>query len=254
MELLDDIIIRCHRCGNIIGIHKTNIEFDSYVYDHGDRGMGVEIEYIHEGCIECEQCGNEILFRIIGNEYPAGAYNYDDFEISGGEFEYPLRMGVIYCQDDFDYFNACDEYSRIETLIKDIANDNDLLYGISSREFEEIIERIFQDEGFETELTKQTRDGGRDIVATKYEMGQPIVFYVECKKYGKKNTVGVNIVRSLYGVQCSDRVNKAILVTTGHVTSGARKFVEDQNVLMGLIDVDDIHRLIKRSALKYQNR
>lgn len=74
----------------------------------------------------------------------------------------------------------------------------------------EIIERVFQDEGFETTLTQQTRDGGRDIIATKFEMGKPVVFYIECKRYGRQNSVGVSIVRSLYGVQSADRINKAI--------------------------------------------
>jgi HJR/Mrr/RecB family endonuclease len=73
-------------------------------------------------------------------------------------------------------------------LIMEIAQDRDLIYNISPREFEEIIERVFQDEGFETTLTQQTRDGGRDIIATKFEMGKPVVFYIECKRYGRQNS------------------------------------------------------------------
>lgn len=73
-----------------------------------------------------------------------------------------------------------------------------------------------------------------------------------CKRYGRQNSVGVSIVRSMYGVQSSDRVNKSILVTTGHVTRDARKFVEQQNTMMSIIDVDEIHDLIRRSAMKYR--
>lgn len=79
-------------------------------------------------------------------------------------------------------------------------------------------------------------------------MGKPIVFYIECKRYGRKNSVGVNIVRSLFGVQTSDQVNKSILVTTGHVTRGAHRFVDDQKTMMSIMDVDEVHRLIQRSA------
>lgn len=125
-------------------------------------------------------------------------------------------------------------------------------YDISPREFEAVIERVLQDEGFETKLTQQTRDGGRDIIATKYEMGKPVVFYIECKRYGRQNSVGVNIVRSLYGVQSADQINKAILVTTGHVTRGARRFVDGQNTMMSVIDIEEIHELIQRSARKYR--
>lgn len=181
-----------------------------------------------------------------------GAFNYEDNEIAGGRFEEDPQMGVVYSQDDFDSSEAYQEYDRIQPLIMEIAQDRNLIYNISPREFEEVIERLFQNEGFETELTQATRDGGRDIIATKFEMGKPIVFYIECKRYGSKNSVGVNIVRSLYGVQSSDRVNKSILVTTGHVTRGARRFVDDQNTMMSVIDADEIHRLIQKSAQKYR--
>ena len=55
-----------------------------------------------------------------------------------------------------------------------------------------------------------------------------------------------------YGLQSADQINKAILVTTGHVTRGARRFVEKQNTMMSVIDVDEIHDLIQKSARKYR--
>lgn len=252
MELESDIFIRCECCGCVFGVHKDEIEFESYGYDHGENGMGDEVEYRHDGVIECENCGNEISFRISGFEYPVGAFDYEDYEIEGGEFTEEPHMVVVYSKDEFDPYDAIQEYDRIQQLIFNIANDRQLIYEVSSREFEEIIERLFQDEGFETVLTQATRDGGRDIIATKYEMGKPIVFYIECKKYGRRNGVGVSIVRGLYGVQSSDRINKSILVTTGHVTSGARRFVSEQNTMMSVIDADEIHELIQRSANKYR--
>ena len=202
--------------------------------------------------IECDQCDNEISFRISGYEYPIGAFNYEDSEITGGRFEEEPHMGVIYSQDDFDLDDAYPAFTRVEQIIMDIAQNRELIYDISPREFEAVIERVLQDEGFETKLTQQTRDGGRDIIATKYEMGKPVVFYIECKRYGRQNSVGVNIVRSLYGVQSADQINKAILVTTGHVTRGARRFVDGQNTMMSVIDVKEIHELIQRNARKYR--
>ena len=252
MELESDIFIRCECCGYVFGVHKDEIEFEAYGYDHGENGMGDEVEYRYDGVIECENCGNEISFRISGFEYPVGAFDYEDYEIEGGEFTEEPHMVVVYSKDEFDPCDAIQEYDRIQQLIFNIADDRQLIYEVSSREFEEIIERLFQDEGFETLLTQATRDGGRDIIATKYEMGKPIVFYIECKKYGRRNSVGVSIVRSLYGVQSSDRINKSILVTTGHVTSDARRFVSEQNTMMSVIDADEIHELIQQSANKYR--
>lgn len=44
MELLEDVFIRCDRCGKVTGIHKEDFDFESYVYDRGENGMGEEIE------------------------------------------------------------------------------------------------------------------------------------------------------------------------------------------------------------------
>lgn len=252
MKLIEDVIIRCGRCGKVSGIHKADVDFESYVYDHGDNRMGEEIEFYHKGYIECAQCGNEISFRISGYEYPVGAFDYEDSEIEGGQFEEEPHMGVIYSQADFNLDDAYLALTQVEQSIVDVAQNCELIYDISPREFEKVIERLLQDEGFETTLTQQTRDGGRDIIATKYEMGKPVVFYIECKRYGHQNSVGVNVVRSLYGVQSADKINKAILVTTGHVTRDARKFVDNQKTMMSIIDVEEIYELIQRSARRYR--
>lgn len=253
MKLIEDVFIRCGSCGKVTGIHKEDVDFESYVYDHGDNSMGEEIEFHHKGYIECAQCGSGISFRISGYEYPVGAFDYENSEIAGGRFEEEPHMGVIYSQADFDLDDAYLALTQVEQSIVDVAQNRELIYNISPRKFEEVIERLLQDEGFETTLTRQTRDGGRDIIATKYEMGKPVVFYIECKRYGHRNSVGINVVRSLYGVQSADKINKAILVTTGHVTRDARKFVNDQKAMMSIIDVEEIHELIQRSARKYRS-
>ena len=157
MEIESDIFIRCERCGCVFGIHKDEIEFEAYVYDHGENGMGDEVEYRYDSAIECRNCGNEICFRISGFEYPVGAFNYEDYEIEGGDFIEEPHMIIVYSMDEFDPYDAILNYDRIQQLIFNIADDRQLIYEVSSREFEEIIERLFQDEGFETVLTQSTR-------------------------------------------------------------------------------------------------
>lgn len=57
MGLLNDVLIRCADCGRVIGIRNDEIEFESYAYDRGENSMGDEIEFRHDGCLDCE-CGN----------------------------------------------------------------------------------------------------------------------------------------------------------------------------------------------------
>ena len=108
-------------------------------------------------------------------------------------------------------------------------------------------------EGEKNFITPATRDGGKDIIATKYEMGKPVVFYIECKRYGREQKVGVAAVQRLYGVQTDDKINKAVLVTTSRFTSVARRFAERQKTLIDLYDVDEFYALLEKSAEKYRN-
>ena len=250
MELLGDIVIRCDSCGEVIVLDKNDYDPETYSYDHGENAMGEEIEYIIQDEFLCT-CRNKISFQITGFEYPIGAFNFERSEIFGGEFEEPPHMGVIYYAEDFDLSLAELEYAKIHSLILQISEDKELLYSVTPREFEQIVERVFNDAGFETVLTPATRDGGKDIIATKYVMGKPVVFYVECKKYGREEKVGVAAIRSLYGVQTDAKINKAVLVTTSRFTSGAKEFAERQKTLIDLFDIDDFHELLKRSAERY---
>lgn len=124
MELLNDVFIRCGRCGHTFGLHKEDLDIECNVYDRGENSMGEEAEYRIEGYTECPECGHEISFRISGFEYPVGAYNYEDNEIDGVKFDEEPQMAVVYSEDEFDSYEAYQEYDRIQPLILDI-----LLYG-----------------------------------------------------------------------------------------------------------------------------
>lgn len=60
-------------------------------------------------------------------------------------------------------------------VLKFLASDPNRLYGLSPREFEEVIAELFQRWGYAVELTPQTRDGGRDVLAKRFRprWGQP---------------------------------------------------------------------------------
>lgn len=255
MELLTKSFdIRCEECGEIITVFCDGLDPDISFYDHGENGMGDETIYYIEDELECPCCDHTIKFSITGCEYPVGAYDYDGCEIVGGSFVEEPRMGMVYYQEEFDIDLAAVAATGIRELILRISRDKDLIYSVTPREFEEIVEQLFIDEGFTTTLTKSTRDGGKDIVATKTGInGKPIVFFVECKRYRQTNKVDVGIVRSLYGVQTSERINKACLVTSSHFTSEAVAFAESQNVMIDLVDGDALHDMIMKSARKYED-
>ena len=96
MELLEDVLIRCSECGSVIEIHKEEIEFDAFTYDHGENGMGDEIEYRYDGVIVCEECGNEIQFRKEIREYIQAMIDSGNEDITPEWIEWALKKADWY--------------------------------------------------------------------------------------------------------------------------------------------------------------
>ena len=58
--------------------------------------------------------------------------------------------------------------NRVDDIILKIYEDNNKLKWIKHNDVEAVVEKLVAAYGVETELTKQTRDGGFDLYATKY--------------------------------------------------------------------------------------
>ena len=99
------------------------------------------------------------------------------------------------------------------------------LMEIPPRSFECIVEQLYKEMGFRTELTPEKADGGRDIVAEKNDAGKKEKTLIECKRYRKP--VGVKIVRELLGVISSEKVNKGVIATSSSFTRGAKELALD---------------------------
>lgn len=110
-------------------------------------------------------------------------------------------------------------------LIERLHKNPDDLRTINRRLFEEIIAEIFSGLGYEVELTKRTRDGGKDIIAIK-RSEVDLRFLIECKRPDPGNSIGISTVRELYGVKLDDGATKAIIATTTYLSSPAKEFVE----------------------------
>ena len=86
-----------------------------------------------------------------------------------------------------------------EQLIAYFRRQPDHLYSLLPRDFEELIAELFSGLGYSVELTQRTRDGGRDVVAINDSVVKN-KYLIECKRYKRDATVGVELVRQLHGV------------------------------------------------------
>jgi HJR/Mrr/RecB family endonuclease len=111
---------------------------------------------------------------------------------------------------------------------------------LTSRKFEELIASILKDLGFDVELTQATRDGGRDIIAYVRNAVCSFLTYVECKKYGPTNKVGVGIIREVAGVHHIRKANKSLIVTTSFFTKAA---VEEARMIQHELELKDYEEM-----------
>jgi len=96
---------------------------------------------------------------------------------------------------------------------------------MNRRLFEELVAEIFRGFGYEVELTQQTRDGGKDIIAIRRNEVQ-VKYLIECKRPDPNGYVRVGAVRELYGVKTSEGATKGIMVTTAYFSPDAKIFLD----------------------------
>ena len=134
-----------------------------------------------------------------------------------------------------------------QELIDYLAQHPDELYSLKPRRFEELVAELLAKQGFEVETTKQTRDGGKDIIVRARTSLGLQVYYVECKRYSPDNPVGVSLVRELFGVVQSDRVTGGVLATTSVFSRAALSFQSKAPYQLSLRDKDDLRQWLEEA-------
>jgi restriction system protein len=119
----------------------------------------------------------------------------------------------------------------------------DALNAMSWQEFELLVGEGFRQQGYQvTESGGGGADGGIDLVLRKG--GEK--FLVQCKQW-KAFTVGVTVVRELYGVMAADGAAGGFVVTSGRFTAEAQTFAKGRNIT--LIAGAELLKLIKRAQV-----
>lgn len=118
------------------------------------------------------------------------------------------------------------------------------LLELDSRSFEHLIERLYNEIGYETQLTQAQNDKGRDVIAKNSESGKLEHLLVECKRYS--TPVNVKVARALLGVVSDEKVNKGVIVTTSRFTRGA-KHLASNNPRLELIDGEQLVLLLNEN-------
>jgi restriction system protein len=118
----------------------------------------------------------------------------------------------------------------------------DALNGLTWREFEMLVGEAFRVQGYSVAETGGGADGGVDVVLRKDREK----YFVQCKQW-RASTVGVPVVRELYGAMAAHGAAGGFVVTSGRFTKPAVDFAEHRNLT--LIDGPQLHAMIQRVPL-----
>ena len=155
-----------------------------------------------------------------------------------------LGSDIIPVQTRLELITANDE------LITFLSKHPKLVYDINPRKFEEVVAEIFKDMGFEVIITPKTRDGGNDIRAIRKDTIGTLLFLIECKRYAPNRPVGIEVVRSLYGVTMAEQANCGIVATTSYFSKDAKEFASKVKYHLSLRDYNAIKGWIKNYCSK----
>jgi hypothetical protein len=127
-----------------------------------------------------------------------------------------------------------------EELYAHFARRPDDLHRIGWREFEILLFRIFQNQGFTAELGAGRADGGVDIRLLQRDPLGDILTLVQAKQYASHRKVGLEPVQALFGAAQADDARHGIVITTSEYLPSARAFAARHNVQLDLRTSGDI--------------
>lgn len=198
----------------------------------------------------------DVLSYVIGqinNSY------IQDFYSQHNHFLYQYGNGVDFSSDIIYAPNEIMLPSREiitdisvvdDSLLKRAKQDPRIMLSFSPREFEEMVCELLDKQGYKVKLTKQTRDGGKDIIVVQKSFLGEFCIYVECKKYDISKPISVGLVRELYGTVMVDNVTAGMIVTTSHFTRDAKEYSTKIQHRMTLKDYNDLVQELNRLKIQ----
>lgn len=143
------------------------------------------------------------------------------------------------------------DFSAInDELISYLAQHPEYLHRLNWRRFEELLGRIFENQGYDVELGPGRGDGGVDLRLISKDSIGTLVTLVQAKKYGRQKKIDLEAVAALNGLLDSNRAHRGVLVTTSEFLPSARRFAEKQSFRLRLANEGDVIQWLREVSRK----
>ncbi len=134
-------------------------------------------------------------------------------------------------------------------LAADLLRTGRPLFEMDWRSFEKLIGDLLEREGFKVEVTRGSKDGGIDVIASFRDGNIGLVRTIwQAKKYAPTNKVSLAEVRELSGLVAQPNVTKGVIATTSHLSRGALDWIRRDIYKLAYKDKEEIEAWIRRNA------
>ncbi len=114
---------------------------------------------------------------------------------------------------------------------------------LDPHQFEDLIGLIFQEEGWQVKRMPKTRDGGKDVVASRIVDGQPVMVYIQVKRNAEHRPVDLGDVKQFVATLAGDGLNQGYMVTTSSFSPDAEKWLHTMKVPLATVELVDSSQL-----------
>ena len=135
--------------------------------------------------------------------------------------------------------------AKYEQVLPESAVD---LKQVNSREFEELVARLYERMGYAVARIPRSRDGGVGLYVRRTNVAGVEEIAVRCQ-HSHSSVGGVAAARALYAVVSAEqRLARGVLVTSGSFSTGCQEFADRNRI--GLIDGERLRELLEHHEVR----
>lgn len=166
--------------------------------------------------------------------------DHDHPSVEAAEWQDALAMAV---NDAFpNVLRPIDQ--RIQEMGDGLWERSDL-FAYEWQEFESLVGSLYADEGYDTEVTTDTIDGGVDVWARSPEE----TVAVQVKQNSPGNTVGRRVLQQLASTIAEGSADRVVVVTSAEFADTAIEYAAEFGPKMDLVNGDNLVRRLSASDL-----
>lgn len=197
-----------------------------------------------------DSLGYEIEFRSLLGDL---GYHYENINgVSVALYAEDVELSAAF-SSYFQWQWVCslvreDTADIYEELYHHFARKPEDLQRLHWRDFEVLLYRIFQSQGFVAELGPGSGDEGVDLRLWQRDPIGDVLTLVQVKRYANHNKIDLTQVAALYGIQQVEAADRSLFVTTSSYLPVARRFAGRTSGALRLAEKDDIVKWCEKAS------